>query len=478
MNSNGTLVPYIRQSRRREQTISLDEQKRHIDRWASANGVPLAPAIEEKGVSGNKPWRERELGRIVERCERGEVAGIIVAFQDRLSRENGLGTAEVWEALKEADARLVAAAEGLDTAKGDQELTFTIKSAIARDQWKRYGTNGMDARRNAIERGKFMGGKVPFGYLKDSDSHLYPDPDKAEAVRAIYAMRASGATWRQLKEHLEGLGLKPREGDFWTYQGIRRICTNPVYLGRVGSGEFEKERAHEPLVDRATWLAASKSRTPNRTVRGPGEGALLAGLVYCEHCGGRLTPEGHRYRCKSSNGKSATRECETPAIVSKKKLEPYVTKAFIDHFDTLLGEMERRHERPELKPLKRDLRHAQDALDVLVKDPASLAALSSGERTEILTNAKRGVVEAQAAIDEAEGVDLRDSYMFRLKDLFEPIALAGKITRADGSVEESERSLDIPVRQARQLLTLSINRITVKQGRGPVEDRVEIEFAK
>jgi hypothetical protein len=51
-------------------------------------------------VSGSKPWRERALGEAVDPCERGDASGIIVAWQDRLSRENGRATAEVWEALE------------------------------------------------------------------------------------------------------------------------------------------------------------------------------------------------------------------------------------------------------------------------------------------------------------------------------------------------------------------------------------------
>jgi DNA invertase Pin-like site-specific DNA recombinase len=74
-------------------------------------------------------------------CASGSASGIVVAWQDRLSRENALATAEVWEALDQASARLVTAAEGLDTATGDQELLFSIKAAIARDQWKRHRAN-------------------------------------------------------------------------------------------------------------------------------------------------------------------------------------------------------------------------------------------------------------------------------------------------------------------------------------------------
>jgi hypothetical protein len=53
-------------------------------------------------VSGSKPWRKRGIGDVIAACERGEGSGVIVAWQDRLSREHGLATAEVWEALDKA----------------------------------------------------------------------------------------------------------------------------------------------------------------------------------------------------------------------------------------------------------------------------------------------------------------------------------------------------------------------------------------
>src|SRR6266568_3693536 len=147
------LIPYLRQSRKKEVTISLDDQRAAIKRWAEREGIALAPEIVERGVSGSKPWRERELGKAVEACERGRASGIVVAWQDRLSRENGLATAEVWEALEACGARLVCVNEGLDTATGDHEMLFTIKAAIAREQWKRHRANWERAQRSANERG-------------------------------------------------------------------------------------------------------------------------------------------------------------------------------------------------------------------------------------------------------------------------------------------------------------------------------------
>jgi DNA invertase Pin-like site-specific DNA recombinase len=113
MQGNGTpLIPYMRQSRAKERTISIEEHRRDIHRGAQAAGVELAAEFVEQNVSGSKPWRERALGEAVVACEAGEASGIIVAWQDRLSRENGRATAEVWEALEACDARLVCVGDG------------------------------------------------------------------------------------------------------------------------------------------------------------------------------------------------------------------------------------------------------------------------------------------------------------------------------------------------------------------------------
>jgi len=79
------LVPYIRQSRAKERTISLEE-RRAIHRWAKDAGVSLAREVVEQGVSGNKPWRERGLGEAIKACEKGRCAPMLVTVDRRAFR--------------------------------------------------------------------------------------------------------------------------------------------------------------------------------------------------------------------------------------------------------------------------------------------------------------------------------------------------------------------------------------------------------
>jgi DNA invertase Pin-like site-specific DNA recombinase len=324
MTANDTrpLIPYLRQSRAKERTISIDEQRRDIQGWAEGAGVQLATEIIEQGVSGSKPWRERAIGDAIGACERGEASGIVVAWQDRLSRENGLATAEVWEALDKAGARLVCAAEGLDTATGDHELTFQIKSAIARDQWKRYRGNFARAQQNAHEHG-IPNGRPSVGYRKGPDRRLLVDKKGAAKVREMFAMRSAGESFAVIARHF---GL--------SHSTVRQILRNDVYLGTLRCGRMATENAHPAIVTKELFDAANATRT--RQPVPPGDTTkdrLLLGLARCQGCSRTLKVVQRRrvdgsvvqsYFCKNQ----ASAQCSERAYVHCDDLDTHVADWF------------------------------------------------------------------------------------------------------------------------------------------------------
>ena len=428
-NGAKPLVPYIRQSRKREHSISVDEQRRSIRAWAKANGEKLAAEVVEEGVSGSKPWQERELGQAIANCgkainylvekkdgtvkarridPKGPVAqGIIVAFQDRLSRENGLGTAEVWEALEAAGARLVCASEGLDTAKGDQELQFGIKAVIAREQWKRFKRNWDDATRNAVERGVHMSSYVPAGYDrpvgKDGKAGPLVPNEHAPAVRRAFELRADGASWAEICRALMEAGVPNQKGGEWLYRSARAVVTNPVYTGEARYGAHRNPVAHPAIVDPALWRACQTTLGPPVVTRGP-EGALCAGLLRCSSCGRKLVPSitDGRYRCRPAVGaRAGAPGCEAPASVSMRETDEFVVgRLYAD---------EAKKEAPpavDLEPLRTAVATARQRYEALVSggewefDPAAFRAKGAELKAavEAAEDALRSVeVEAASA---------------------------------------------------------------------------------
>jgi DNA invertase Pin-like site-specific DNA recombinase len=332
MKDNGQpLIPYLRQSRAKERTISIEEQRRDIRKWAEGASVELATEVVEQNVSGSKPWRERGIGEAIAACERGEVSGVIVAWQDRLSREHGLATAEVWEALDKAGARLVCAAEGMDTATGDHEMLFAIRAAVAREQWKRYRANWQGARRNGVESGAYPT-KTPFGYGRDEAGRLVVNDDNAVVIRRIFHLRAEGLGVAAIGHALEAVGFRsPKGGPSWSHSTISQILRNRVYLGEQKHGEFAKENAHKAIVSEREFSAAQVAktlRTPEPRMHSAG--ALAVGLARCAGCGHTLKiVMGYgrpRYYCK---GPYASGPCPARCLIRVDELDPYVEGWFL-----------------------------------------------------------------------------------------------------------------------------------------------------
>ena len=376
------LIPYIRQSRKREKTISLDEQRRWINDFPN---VKLTDEVVEQGVSGSKHWRKRELGKAIEACERGEAGGIIVAWQDRLSRENGLATAEVWEALERAGARLVCAAEGLDTLAGDHEMMFAIKAAIARDQWKRYRDRFESAKRNAVERGLHVG-PAPFGYVRtESGRPLTLHPRNAKAVKAAFELRASGASYGEVVGLLDRRAPGgPSGGGVWNRNTVTRLLRNRAYVGEARGGDKHVHPgAHSAIVDAQTFdvvqaLAGRHEPPPSSAAR-----SLLAGVVRCASCGHALERNtvGGGYLVYRCRGRSASGLCEAPASAMLPALDELVDSVVLERLSReaverteVTGDVAEIHMRIETARRKREPFEDPDYVAALGKD-AALRAL-------------------------------------------------------------------------------------------------------
>ena len=146
---------------RRDRYQSPDEQRRLIAAVAASKRVTLGLEVVEEDVSGSRAAEERGLERLLVRAERDESEGLIVAFQDRLSRGSLIETSRVWERLGRAGARLLTG-DGLDSAASGQELLFNVRAAIARTSGSGTATAG-PGRARMVARGAHHCAQPPLG---------------------------------------------------------------------------------------------------------------------------------------------------------------------------------------------------------------------------------------------------------------------------------------------------------------------------
>ena len=393
--------------------MSLARQRAAIQRWAEANGVELAPEVWEPRVSGGKTsWRDRGLGLAIAAVERGEAAGIIVEEQSRLSRENMRATAEVWEALEKAGARLVCTAEGIDTATGDHELRFNINAALAREQWKQYRRRAIDFQARKVAEGVPFG-PTPIGYRKRPDGKLEIDPETAPVVREIFELRSQGWGGARLAGLLDEKA--PRAKGRWSRQAVAFILRNPLYYtGRPRHGETVSDWDAGAIVDAPLWHAIQRAKAPARPRSARW---LLTGIAVCGSCGQCLEPHTSRPGGRGTKPyrymRCMNRSCDARRGASALRLERYV----VETLWTLIGSRIREpRPGPDTAVLEEAVARAQRRFDQALAPEArdalgDLWAADVKARRLELEAAQAALGEARAEGDgEAELIDLRERW--------------------------------------------------------------------
>lgn len=306
-----TWLAYRRVSRvgGREHLISPEMQAQRIMAYADGRGLEVEMLEPELDVSGAKV-RRPILEQALERIDRGEAEGIIVATLDRLSRMSMSDALRTIERIEAGGGQVIAVAENFDASTPEGRMVRNIHLSIGAAGRERSAEHLAGAKRRAVEHGIWPVSTIPRGYAKGHDRRLIPGEDAA-AVKRAFQLRAGGAPWSRVAEEL-GSGVS----------GAAKTIKNRVYLGhvelRIGDEHLVNPDAHEPLISRDLWEAAQIAHpAPARS----GHVALLAGIVRCASCSRLMSPGDKGYRCFP---RAATGDCPAPATISAALLEPHV----------------------------------------------------------------------------------------------------------------------------------------------------------
>ena len=186
---------------------SLEVQQRQIQGYAQMHGLTLAGVVVEEGVSGSVPVEERPVGGpLFAKLQRGDI--VIAAKLDRLFR-SALDALKVVESLKTRGVKLHLLDLGGDIAgNGLSKLFLTIAAAFAEAERDRIRERIGQVKADQKARGRYLGGKVPFGFRRGADGELVPHEAEQEAIREIVALRAQGRPLRAIAEAVQAKGYR------------------------------------------------------------------------------------------------------------------------------------------------------------------------------------------------------------------------------------------------------------------------------
>lgn len=207
----------------------LDAQRARIAGWCSYQELTLDCIEEDAGVSGastdNRPGFRSAIRRVLE----GGAGSVLVVYRlDRLGR-NAIDVQETLAVLLAAGVRVVALADGVDSASGMGgallKLLTSILATFAELEKEAIVARLQDGRRHAKSRGRVYSREPAYGLRNNEGGTLAADSDELRAVERIRALRADGLSLRAIGARLLEEGIRPRRASRWAPAVVLRLAT-------------------------------------------------------------------------------------------------------------------------------------------------------------------------------------------------------------------------------------------------------------
>jgi site-specific DNA recombinase len=354
-------VGYLRLSKTSEESTSIARQREAVQAACRAKGWDLVDVFVDDDTSATATGLNRpglQAAKVALQSGRAEV--LVVWRLDRLARSVGDFSRVIGTRLDEGDwgVEVASATEPLDTTSPMGRAMGQLLQVFAEMESATTSARVKSSVDHLVRNGRRAGGQVTFGWRNVPNpagpGHVLAlDPATAplvrEAVDRVLAGEALGAIatdWTErgvpIPQTKGTLGARRNRG--WLPTSLGQLLRRPVLAGMtVHRGELLRGEDGLPLVDASTalvtpgerrdLLAALEARSAYTPRRGSGNvQALLAGLLECDGCAGRLSAHRptdpkrpDRYYCRS-------RECMaagTSVAVSMDRLDEYVTNVVL-----------------------------------------------------------------------------------------------------------------------------------------------------
>jgi len=411
-----------------ERGYSLREQEEKLRRYCQEHGLAVLELVEDAGVSGASFSNRPGLTRVRERVAEGGVSVVLATERDRFARQP-----EIIYLLKRELDRHGTQLRSLNQQGDDSpvgRLTEGMLDQIAMFFRATFAEKSRENKRKKAREGKASGSGTPptgFAYSADRRSLVVDEP-KMAVVRRVFSMVADGATLNAVCSTLQEEGVPtPGGGERWYPVSLSRMLRNDAFLPHT-VGELRGRGVSESVLaaldpgavygawvygrDRVTLTPDEENKrrfernpesewvvvpvphagVPKETVlaaRAALEGGYrprakarhryeLAGMLYCEACGLRLTGwstgKGFRYYTCQRRRKWGREACPGGPSVSG----PTAEREVLEWAEGLL-------EDPEA--LARRMNGAIEKERASVADPAATERALAGRAAEL--DAKR-----------------------------------------------------------------------------------------
>lgn len=218
--------------------------------------------------------------------------------------------------------------------------------------------------------GRYTGGIVPFGYQLVNKGHvnkkgreicdLAVNPIEAEWVVRIFdkTVKEGYGSYR-LAKFLNENGVRTHNNTMFKCNNVIRILRNKTVCGYIACGEDkyvyvdELKIVDKDLFEKAQYVLEQRARANNderQIAMTTKSQALVSGIAFCAHCGGRLSSSMHTEKYTTKTGEMKTKqylryicyhrtrhlcECDGQSVYSADKIDKAIMKVVTDAFSKI-----------------------------------------------------------------------------------------------------------------------------------------------
>ena len=383
-------VIYARFSCEKQREESIEGQIRVCTGYADYNDIEIVATYCDRAISGRTDDRH-EFERMMKECVKMNINYILVWKLDRFAR-NRYDSSYHKYLLKKRKIKVISVTEPIpDSPEGI--LLESFLEGLAEYYSANLATNVKRGMTENALKGLWNGGSVPLGYKVNSDRKLEVDPESALIVKEIYKLYSDGSTIMDIFNYLNKMHITRPNGHPLSYNAIRKVLTNRLYIGEYNHSGIKIENAIEPIVsvemfDIIQSKLARNTRAPAR--RTAKEEYLLTTKLFCGKCGAMMVAQSgtsktgriHKYYActrqkKHLCDKRMLHKDQIESFVVRKTMEMLTKPKMIDKLSKMLFDLQN-EESSLLASLERQYKEKEKEINNL------LNAVQKGLATDIL----------------------------------------------------------------------------------------------
>lgn len=279
---------YARISQDREGSeLGIDRQREDCLAYAQSRGWQVVDVFADDDISAYSGRTRPEYKKLLEAIKAGRADAVLAWHPDRLHRS----PRELEEYIDLSERHNVpthtVTAGHYDLSTPTGRMNARIVGAVAKHESEHKATRIRRARLQAAVEGRWHGGLVPFGFLKDGVTH---HAEEAEAIRQATLDIISGASLRSVTAAWNDAGHRNSKSRQWAPNEVKDVLLRARNAGlSVYQGEVVGPGQWKPIVTVDQWEAARRILTdparrtsPDNTVKWLGSHLYRCGAPDCD----------------------------------------------------------------------------------------------------------------------------------------------------------------------------------------------------